>query len=146
MIVFDLDGTLALDEHRSHHLKKEPKDWDTYFSLCTKDSVNIPVRALLFLISNNTNEQIVIWSGRSDAVKEQTIQWLTDNGIWPAIAELRMRPAGERLDDTEMKKQWLHEAQKEGHTIEMVFEDRQRVVDMWRTEGLVCLQVAPGAF
>ena len=28
----------------------------------------------------------------------------------------------------------------------MTVDDRQRVVDMWRAEGLTCLQVAPGDF
>jgi hypothetical protein len=27
-----------------------------------------------------------------------------------------------------------------------VVEDRNRVVEMWRSEGLVCLQCAPGEF
>ena len=27
-----------------------------------------------------------------------------------------------------------------------VYDDRQKVVDMWREEGLVCCQVAPGNF
>jgi hypothetical protein len=27
-----------------------------------------------------------------------------------------------------------------------VFDDRQKVVDMWRDMGLTCMQVAPGNF
>ena len=28
----------------------------------------------------------------------------------------------------------------------MTVDDRQKVVDMWRAEGLTCFQVAPGDF
>lgn len=30
--------------------------------------------------------------------------------------------------------------------IAMVFDDRDKVVAMWRRQGLTCLQVAPGDF
>lgn len=30
--------------------------------------------------------------------------------------------------------------------VQMVFEDRARVVDMWRKRGVLCAQVAPGDF
>ncbi len=31
-------------------------------------------------------------------------------------------------------------------SVQFVMDDRQRVVDMWRSKGLKCLQVAPGDF
>lgn len=27
-----------------------------------------------------------------------------------------------------------------------IYDDRQKVVDMWRSKGLTCFQVAPGNF
>ena len=35
---------------------------------------------------------------------------------------------------------------KDGYEPFLVFDDRQRVVDMWRRNGIQCCQVAPGDY
>jgi hypothetical protein len=57
-----------------------------------------------------------------------------------------MRPEGERREDCEVKRELLAQIRADGYNPVMVFEDRDRVVAMWREEGLRCLQVAPGNF
>lgn len=147
MIVFDLDGTLALDTHRSHHLKKEPKDWDTYFSLCEEDEVNLYLRELLAMLYSS-RVRIAIWSGRSATVRPQTERWLMRNGIWSYIWDFRMRKADDRTQDDVLKERWLHEWDKTNPSdpVTIAFEDRARAVEMWRRNGVVCCQVAPGDF
>ena len=80
-----------------------------------------------------------------DTVEEQTVTWLWKHGvIW---ANLKMRPAGDYTPDDELKESWLHAMSPEDRArLVMVFDDRQRVVDMWRRNGVVCVQVAPGDF
>jgi len=46
--------------------------------------------------------------------------------------------------DTVVKREML--AGMDKSRIIFVVEDRSRVVEMWRSEGLVCLQCAPGEF
>ena len=147
MIVFDLDGTLALDHHRKEHLLKEPKDWDTYFSLCHKDEPHAPIIKVLTAMSV-FGCTIGLWSGRSAKVKDETMAWLKALQILPHINDLRLRGEADFTQDDILKKQWLHawNAAHPEDPVTLVFEDRKRVVDMWRENGGVCCQVAPGDF
>jgi hypothetical protein len=57
---------------------------------------------------------------------------------------LRMRPVSDNRPDEQLKKKWLNELSvAERASIIAVFDDRQKVVDMWRKNGLTCFQVAP---
>lgn len=145
-IIFDLDGTLALDTHRVPHLREGKKDWEKYFSLCEGDAPNHPIIETLNLLW--IGYDIQIWTGRAGEYETQTRRWLDkfipDMNLKPD--RLRMRPPGDRTDDFELKRRWLHELRQQGHEVLLVFEDRKRVVDMWRSEGVVCCQVAPGDF
>lgn len=42
--------------------------------------------------------------------------------------------------------EWLMEARANGGAPDLVYDDRGCVVAMWRSEGVPCFQVAPGAF
>jgi len=87
-----------------------------------------------------------IWTGRSDEVRDETVAWLNRHlGAWWDV--LRMRAHGDHTPDTELKRAWLRalpSALRE--RIAGIFEDRTRVVQMWRDEGMTCFQVAPGDF
>ena len=61
---------------------------------------------------------------------------------------MRMRPTENKwkfMPDEKLKLQWLTDMDWKDN-VEMVFDDRQKVVDMWREIGLTCMQVAPGNF
>jgi hypothetical protein len=47
-----------------------------------------------------------------------------------------MRPIGDHTPDDELKERWLKEALAEGKTIEYVFDDRPKVVRVWRKHGI----------
>jgi phosphoglycolate phosphatase-like HAD superfamily hydrolase len=145
MIVFDLDGTLALDTHRSHLLKQTPKDWEGYFKLCGRDELCYPLEAVVQSLAA-AGRQLGLWTGRSAVVRLETIEWLRAKQLFPCFAQIRMREREDHTDDTELKRQWLHEQNATNDPVTLVFEDRKRVVDMWRSEGIVCCQVAPGDF
>ena len=57
---------------------------------------------------------------------------------------LKMRPADDFTPDEKLKRQWI--AEYDLANILCVFDDRKKVVDMWRELGLTCFQVAPGDF
>lgn len=149
--IFDLDGTLALNQHRQHLIQKEGKqDWDAFSQACIHDMPNEPVLEILCALKRfNPNCEIWIVSGRCDSVKEQTIEWLKNNGSggWPVSYDnLIMREYKDNTPDHELKRSWLYDGTIPKERIIAVFDDRQKVVDMWRAEGLTCLQVAPGDF
>jgi len=47
-----------------------------------------------------------------------------------------MRPVGDSTPDDILKERWLDEAIANGKTIDMVFDDRPKVVRMWQRRGI----------
>jgi len=135
--VFDLDGTLADCTHRLHHLER--KDWRAFFAACGDDAP-IPHVISLFQTLNTGENRVEVWSGRSDEVRQETMEWLNRHGVFPDA--LVMRTAGDRRPDDEVKREFL----RAGGAPDLIFDDRARVVAMWRAEGIPCFQVAEGAF
>ena len=45
-IIFDIDGTLANNEHRQHFLIEETKNWEEFFRNMSKDSPIEPIRTV----------------------------------------------------------------------------------------------------
>jgi hypothetical protein len=141
-VIFDLDGTLALIEHRRHFVEKpkEDQDWDRFYDACDKDIVNHPVLAIFQAMAPHYHT--VILTGRSDIVREKTETWLADHKIY--YDQLVMRTHGDRTSDHTLKRDWVRGFGPE--KILVVFEDRARVVKMWREMGLACMHVAEGEF
>ena len=89
----------------------------------------------------------MILSGRLKTTKDATRKWLDDNGVPFDI--LKMRPDNNQfkfLPDDDLKQGWLDSLFTDKDSIFAVFDDRQKVVDMWRRNGLTCFQVADGNF
>ena len=145
-IVFDLDGTLSDSTHRNHFiLDHTPKKWREFYLACGEDTPILPTIHLLKLLYN-AGDSIEIWTGRSDIVFEQTIDWLSRYDIlsWHA-RDMKMREEGDRREDVELKKAWLDECSPQNRP-DLAFDDRSRVVEMYRENGIPCYQVAKGDF
>ena len=50
------------------------------------------------------------------------------------------------ISDDELKEGYLTKMRKDGYNPTIAFDDRQRVVDMFRSKGLTVFQVAEGDF
>lgn len=143
-VVFDLDGTLALNAHRQHFLQRAPKDWDAWHAACPQDVVNPAVMCALDA-HELAGHRVEIWSGRSDRVRAETIAWMELHCIDPSLLT-RMRPAGDHRPDVILKRGWLSESRVTGRGPDLVYDDRDAAVAMWREAGVPCFQVAPGEF
>jgi hypothetical protein len=139
LVVFDLDGTLANSDHRVKFLQREPKDWRGFYAACDLDTPCHPLILTLKALCL-TDADVQIWSGRSKEVEDKTRSWLARHGL--GDVPLRMREVGDHRPDTTIKEEWLTQIGSPW----LVFEDRASVVDMWRSHGIVCAQVAPGDF
>lgn len=139
--MFDLDGTLADVEHRRHLIEKPRRDWHAFFAACVDDPPILPVigvhRALCL-----AGARVEIWSGRSDEVRSETDAWLGHH-VGEGVTVTRMRRAGDFRPDQQLKEEWLLSEPAPPH---LVFDDRDKVVAMWRRHGIRCAQVAPGDF
>lgn len=148
MYVFDIDGTIADCRHRVHHIKGIDKpDWAAFDADGHKDSPIMEVIQILGALWR-AGYIIVLATGRSERGREYTEQWLDDYGI--QYHHLVMRPDGDHRPDTIVKKEqfdaFLREHSYTSDDVEAIFEDRARVVDMWRTAGYRVLQVEPGNY
>ena len=149
-VIFDLDGTLALiDARRAKSTNVNGKmDWDTFFDPdnIQLDLPNQPVIEMAKMLKKQ-GHSIIIFSGRSKATKIATMEWLDQFGVQFDV--LKMRPTGngfQFMPDDQLKQKWLDDLFPDKDNILCVFDDRDKVVKMWRDNGLTCMQVAPGDF
>ena len=141
IVIFDIDGTLADVSERLHHIKKKPKDWDAFFRGIPQDkAIRSMVRLCNILYASGI--RILLCTGRREKDRAETFKWLAQQGV--NYHELILRPDGDRRSDVIVKREML--AGLDRSKILFVVEDRSGVVEMWRSEGLVCLQCAPGEF
>jgi hypothetical protein len=148
-IVCDLDGTLANCEHRVHHVRSKPKNWDAFYAGVRDDAINAPVLHILdkFICYEGGAYNIIFCSGRPERCREDTIWWLRAVAhIWDyKHTTLLMRKDGDFRQDYIVKEEILHQHIDKDRVL-FVLDDRQQVVDMWRRNGLACFQVAEGNF
>ena len=80
VVIFDIDGTLADVSERIHHIKKKPKDWDSFFKGIPQDKV---IRSMVRLcnILYESGIRIILCSGRSDEYRTETIKWMAQQGV-----------------------------------------------------------------
>ena len=141
IVIFDIDGTLADVSERLHHIKKKPKDWESFFQGIPQDkAIHSMVRLCNILYASGI--KILLCTGRREKDRAETVKWLAQQGV--NYHELMLRPNGDRRTDVIVKREML--AGLDRSKILFVVEDRSGVVEMWRSEGLVCLQCAPGEF
>lgn len=141
IVVFDIDGTLADVSARLHHIRRKPKNWKAFFAGMPEDKAMHAIVRLCNLVYD-AGVRVVLCSGRPEEYRPQTVEWLAREGV--CYDELRLRRNGDRRSDTIAKREMLEGLDRA--TILFVVEDRASVVEMWRAEGLVCLQCAPGEF
>jgi phosphoglycolate phosphatase-like HAD superfamily hydrolase len=141
IVIFDIDGTLADVSERIHHVRKKPKNWNAFFQGMAQDkAIHSMVRLCNLLYASGI--RIILCSGRSEEHRAETVRWLAEKGV--NYHELILRRDGYRRTDAVVKREML--AGLDRSKILFAVEDRSRVVEMWRSEGLVCLQCAPGEF
>lgn len=138
-VVFDLDGTLANIDHRLHFVKRDKPDFDSFFKACVDDTPNEWCDAMLNAFSE-VGYRVLIVSARSKVVEKETRAWLLAHlGISNDADLIMLREEGNHRPDDYLKIEWLRNSGLKDRIL-CVVDDRQRVVDMWRKEGLVCLQ------
>lgn len=132
-IICDLDGTLALNAGR---------DWFDYGKVIT-DKLDWRINDVLFEFYY-THDLIFI-TGRDEECREVTEKWINEVAGHENF-KLYMRSHGDKRPDQDVKKE-LYEKYVEPHyNVSCVLEDRNKVVEMWRELGLLCLQVCDGNY
>lgn len=131
--IFDIDGTLAKMNGRG------PFEWH-------RVGEDDPIEHVALVAADlSGNAEIVLVSGRDESCREQTEEWLERHDL-SFYTDLLMRPANDYRKDSIVKEEIFWRDIAPRWRIHGVFDDRDQVVEMWRSLGLPCFQVAPGAF
>ena len=141
-IIVDLDGTLADIRVRLKHLQGSKKDWKSFNKSIETDDLHEWCREILLRFCND--HKIIVVSGRTDELKSETTKWLKKFDV--PFDFLFMRKKNDFRSDNLIKLEIYEKHIKDQFHILFVLDDRQKVVDMWRAQGLVVLQCAPGDF
>lgn len=136
--IFDVDGTLANNEHRVRHLTQHTrKDWDAFFAEQHLDDPYVPVFDIMKSLEMRGDICIII-TGRDEKYRETTLKWINEHhdGVFHDY-NLYMRPHNDHRDDFVIKLEIIDEFLKEfpESRIQGVFEDRHSVIDAWRDRG-----------
>jgi hypothetical protein len=137
---------------RSPHPEPNPyiwrPDWPAFYEACDKDLPITPVIHMLEYIGEGKEygsdtplvdyDGVEIWSARCESVRKKTEKWLSIHLRYysPDKIKLKMRPVRDYTPDDQLKEKWLDEAIAEGKTIDFIFDDRPKVIEMWRRRGI----------
>jgi len=146
-IIVDLDGTLCNIDHRKKYIDGSlgKKDWDKFYEGCGEDEVNEWCKDIIQALHVCGECSILYITGRPDMIKDETQYWL-DKHTHLDNFSLYMRKTNDFRQDYIVKKELYEKHVKGKFDVLFAIDDRQQVVDMWREQGLVCLQCDKGDF
>ena len=144
-IICDLDGTLCDISHRLKYVKNKEgaehfkKDWKSFFAHIALDEPRREVVDELDKYKNTHNVCFV--SGRPDTYRKETEEWLSK--YYPDYNVLLMRRRHDMRPDDDIKEEILNKYFDKSK-IDLVIDDRPRVIRMWRKYSLNVLDVGGG--
>lgn len=133
-IICDIDGTIAINRSGRSHYDNER---------VIEDDVRHEVLHTVKLVS--MGRDLVFVSGRSEASRGATMEWLSKKAKIPPGYFLFMRPNGDSRRDSIVKRE-IYDAEIAGRwNVMAVFDDRPQVLnECWRPLGLTTFDVGPG--
>lgn len=135
IILCDIDGTIADLKHRLHHIKDGNRNWDAFFAEVSEDGFFADVWRDVVRDADENDAQIIFLSGRSDVCREDTETWLWQHCGKDVDPVVLMRKDFDRRPDTEVKRD-IFDWHFSGYNIVRVYDDRPRLVAMWREMDL----------
>lgn len=136
-VLVDIDGTVAQRGNRS------PFEWH-------RVGIDTPKWPVIRLVQSLklSGYTIIFFSGRDAVCRSETVAWLNRYFGWKASDyQLFMRSHNDNRKDFVIKHELYDQHIRGRYQVELVLDDRQQVVDLWRkTLNLTCLQVDYGDF
>jgi len=137
----DLDGTIADNNRRMahYHAKEWLEFYDKTYTDTVVDSVRVVVRAM-----HVADYSIMVCTARPEHNRPETADWLDTNEIpW---TRLYMRPDRDHRHDLYTKYDMLVRLRDDGFWPIIAFDDRNRIVQMLRAQGITVLQPQDGDY
>lgn len=140
VIIVDLDGTVSDSTHRSIYAQN--KDWDRFHEEGINDPPHNEVVQLVQWLSKHPQHILLMITGRNEKYRQATLDWLLLYNV--PIDHLLMRPDGDHTKDVDIKlmllHDWLVDQELTMENVWFALEDRDRVVDGFREQGIITLQ------
>ncbi|MEW1548352.1 hypothetical protein [Streptomyces tsukubensis] len=147
-VIVDIDGTVAKHVLSDGTLLRGHHD----YSLVGRDLPNPPIIETVNAL-RDAGHQIIFCTGRPErddhgySVRAATRYWLGRHlGEWADDSPLLMRGQGDRRLDHAVKHELFNTHIRDAYDVLLALDDRDRVVALWRSLGIVCLQVDEGNF
>ena len=146
-VIFDVDGTIADVNHRRHLVNGDKgfkPDWNAFRNATVDDT---PVQWVCDIAKRfiAQGDEVAFFSARNESEREitekQISEWIGDGhkGVF-------LRPNDSYEPDEVFKSELADKFEEMGGKIDLVFDDRNKVVQMWRDRGTTVVQVADGDF
>ena len=131
IVICDIDGTVANNDHRQHLLKGF-KTWDKFFAHLGED---LPIPEVIEFVINLHNEgrDIVFVTGRPARYEEATRKWL--ERYFDFEIKLIMRQDKDKRNKVEVKKEIFLENFK-SEDIFLVIDNDRDLIKMWQSLSL----------
>lgn len=129
--ICDLDGTLSIINDR------HPYDGH----LCETDLCHEPLADILSALQH-CGFSIILLSGRMEKAREATECWLKEHDV--DYDELIMRATDDYRADDVIKEELYREHVEPEYNVMAIFDDRPRVIRMWRRLGLLVFDCGDG--
>ena len=131
IVICDIDGTVANNDHRQHLLKGF-KTWDLFFNALDKDTPILEVIEYVLKLHSN-GKKIVFITGRPERFRKPTLRWLSRYFDF----ELNVFMRGN--DDIRHKKLVKKDIFTENFNSEQIYiaiENDFELIGLWKSLGL----------
>lgn len=136
IILCDIDGTVANNDHRQHYLEGK-KDWDGFFSELVND---LPIYKIIDQIieEQSKGKEIIFLTGRPERYRYSCTLWLKE--YFDFDFKLLMRKDNDQRHKLEIKKE-IFEDHFNVDEIYCVFENDYELIKMWKNFNLRTIEV-----
>jgi len=136
LVLCDIDGTIANNDHRQN-LLKEFNDWDKFFSLLKDDE---PIHVIIERVKQEveSSNHIVFLTGRPEKYREMTNDWLSkyfEDGF-----SLLMRKDDDLRNKIVVKEEIFH-GNFQKTQIKACFENDPQLIELWQRLGLNVIDI-----
>lgn len=138
IVAFDIDGTIANNEHREH--LAQAKKWDEFHALADGDKPLLETLQVLRALHNH-GHLIELWTARPDKYRTETQNWL-DKHLVPYNL-LLMRKTNDWRKAYIVKLEWWLRRDPSARPA-LVFEDHPETTRLLRAAGACVHQVSEG--
>ncbi|MFT4299503.1 MAG: HAD family acid phosphatase [Aeromicrobium sp.] len=132
-VIFDLDGTLVDTSGVEHLIRGENADFPAFQAA----AVACPPSPAMVEIAREqaaAGRAVLIVSSREFVWLDPTLDWLVRHEV--PRDEVYLRIVGDYRRDVEVKRDILDDIEADGYRVVEAWDDKERVVTMWREQGI----------